>query len=181
MTWSITTPVCAWSPSWDSAARQVPVPQDDPHQGLCPPCSAGHHGPSPRPRLFSCFLPCFPLTRFIFLRGPELPEPADVQLHPSWPLYLHLLPGLLQQQLPVWCVRLCLDQPGMGTAGRGTGQEWAKGCKGAVSVIGTAETGGWHVWRGHGAARREHLPVGLLDRAGTSSRIPRTGDVPAPD
>lgn len=108
-----------------------------------------------------------------------MPEPADVQLHPPWPLYLHLLPGLLRQQLPVRCVRLCLDQPGVGTAVRGTGQEWANGCKGAVSVIGTAET--VHVQSGCGAARREHLPAGLLDHAGTSSRMPRTEDIPAPN
>lgn len=133
------------------------------------------------PRLSSCSLPCFPLTRFIFLRGPELPEPTDVQLHPPWPLYLHLLPGLLRQQLPVRCVRLCLDQPGVGTALRGTGQEWANGCKGSVLVIGTAETGGWHVQSSHGAASREHLCVELLDRAGASSRIPRTEGIPAPN
>lgn len=75
----------------------------------------------------------------------------------------------------------CLDQPGMGTAVRGTGQQWANGCQGAVSAIGTAESGGQHAQSGRGAARGERLPAGLLDRAGTSSRIPRTEDIPAPE
>lgn len=66
----------------------------------------------------------------------------------------------------------CLNQPGMGAAVKGTGQEWANGCKGAVSVIGTAKSGGQCVQSSHGSARRAHLPVGLLDCAGTSSTIP---------
>lgn len=40
-------------------------------------------------------------SRPLLLRGPELQEPSDVQLHPPGTLHLHVLPGLLRQQLPV--------------------------------------------------------------------------------
>jgi len=88
LTWLTTTRVCAWSPSWDSAVRQVRgarMPRAASGSSHCPPSWAHRVLPS----------------RPLLLRGPELQEPADVQLHPPGTLHLHVLPGLLWQQLPV--------------------------------------------------------------------------------
>lgn len=63
-TWLITTPACAWSPSWDSAVRQVlgaPTPRCSPRQGrgfvpaapLWRP-SSPHPPPPPPPDPSSC-------------------------------------------------------------------------------------------------------------------------------
>lgn len=61
-----------------------------------------------------------------------------------------------------------------GALGR-NGQMAERGC------VSLSTAGAWHVQSSCDAARREQLPAGLFDCAGTSSRIPRTEKIPAPN